>query len=103
MGELENFANQISKELNCQKEDIINANKRGVENQRDLRHFKDGFNAFVKDNEEKIESLVLDINNAGIGSKKSRGNADEFGVDLKSSSHCISGGVGTSMSINFRE
>jgi len=33
--------------------------------------------------------------------KKSRTN-DEFGVDLKSSSHCISGGVGTSMSMNFQ-
>jgi hypothetical protein len=37
------------------------------------------------------------------GNKKSlRANNDEFGVDLKTSSHCISGGVGTSMSINFQ-
>jgi hypothetical protein len=33
--------------------------------------------------------------------KKSKTN-EEFGVDLKSSSHCITGGVGTSMSVNFQ-
>ncbi len=38
----------------------------------------------------------------GGGNKKSRTNTEEFGVDLKSSTHCISGGVGTSMSMNFQ-
>jgi hypothetical protein len=33
--------------------------------------------------------------------KKSRNN-EEFGVDLKSSSSCMNGGVGTSMSSNFQ-
>ena len=34
------------------------------------------------------------------GNKRSR-NAEEFSVDLRGSASCISGGVGTSMSINF--
>lgn len=50
MGELENFANQISRELNKQKDDMIGINKRGIETQRELRHFRDSFNDFVKDN-----------------------------------------------------
>lgn len=37
----------------------------------------------------------------GGNNKKSKTN-EEFGVDLKSSSHCITGGVGTSMSVNFQ-
>lgn len=39
--------------------------------------------------------------NGAAGNKKSR-TGDEFGVELKSSSHCISGGVGTSVSVNFQ-
>ncbi len=81
---------------------MIGINKRGVETQREMRHFREMFNSFVKDNEDRIESIVLDMNSAG-GNKKSRAACnDEFGVELKSSSHCISGGVGTSMSVNFQ-
>jgi hypothetical protein len=38
---------------------------------------------------------------SGSNSNKRSKNADEFGVDLRGSAGCISGGVGTSMSINF--
>lgn len=38
----------------------------------------------------------------GNTNKKSK-ISEEFGVDLRSSSsHCVSGGVGTSMSVNFQ-
>jgi hypothetical protein len=36
------------------------------------------------------------------GNVKKSEQSEEFGVDLKTSSHCISGGVGTSMSVNFQ-
>lgn len=38
---------------------MIGINKRGIDTQRDLRYLKDSFNSFVKDNEEKMQSLVL--------------------------------------------
>ena len=48
-----------------------------------------------------MERLVLDMNGGNNNNKRSKAN-DEFGVDLKSSTHCITGGVGTSMSVNFQ-
>lgn len=44
------MANQVSRELNKQREDMLGMNKREIEARRELRHLRESFNAFVKDN-----------------------------------------------------